>query len=210
MTIGVCIMSYKYGHLVSHCIESILGQSIAPDKIWVVDDGVGDCGFIKEMYPQINLVERPVNLGVVNNFQDALYNIIDTDYVLLLGGDNWLRSDAIENLKFYLDLKMPTIITYDIIVTGELKKEILNRHPKECKNYLGDIYWDRSEGHHGSMLYNVQKAREVGGYAAKGEGKTEEDWVLYDRIMNNGGKKHHIAAGFLYYRRHNQNFYKYD
>ena len=38
----VVVASYQYGHLAAHCIESLLSQTKAPDKILFVDDGVGD------------------------------------------------------------------------------------------------------------------------------------------------------------------------
>lgn len=215
-TIGVAIQSYKYGHLVGHCIESLLSQTVKPDKIWVVDDGVGDCEFLKMLYPQIEIIIRPENLGTVANFQDTLYNIVDTDYLMMLGGDNWLGSNAIQELKYFLNDTVlqgsyPDILTYNIIVTGELKTELLNRHGNECVFHKGDIYWDRSSGHHGSMLYNVELAKKVGGYNAKTEtGKTEEDWVLYDRMLKAGAKRIHIPQAFLYYRRHVQNYNKYE
>ena len=43
----IVIASYRYGHLAAHCIESILSQTKAPEKILFVDDGVGDCGHLE-------------------------------------------------------------------------------------------------------------------------------------------------------------------
>ena len=126
--ITVIIASYKYGHLAAHCIESLLSQSVAPSKIYFVDDGAGDCGHLRKFYPSIDYVLRPKNLGPVDNFQDMLSRV-QTEYVLFIGADNWLRSDAIE----LLSTAKTDIVTYDIVVTGELKEEMLTRVPGQTQ-----------------------------------------------------------------------------
>ena len=126
---------------------------------------------------------------------------VDTDYVMFLGADNWLRSDTLE----LLSQSNSDIITYDIIVTGEDKDEIIRRHPREIRKHQGDWYWDRSSGHHGSMLYNVSKAKEVG-YKRSSGSRTEEDMVLYQGMLQNGATRQHIPEALLFYRRHKHNF----
>lgn len=204
MTVTVVIASYRYGHLAAHAVESVLCQSKKADKVIFIDDGVGDCKHIKDLYPEVDFIERPVNLGIVANFQDALMRV-ETDKVIFLGADNWLRTDTIERLTE----SQADIVTYDIVVTGELKDEIIRRHGNEVTKYQGDWYWNRSSGHHGSMMYDVKKAKEVGGYAPSGGSKSEEDMVLYRRLLNAGATREHISEAFLFYRRHKSNFNKY-
>ena len=68
----IVVASYQYGHLAAHCIESILSQTRAPERILFVDDGVGDCAHLPAIYPEVEYVLREENLGTVNNFQDML------------------------------------------------------------------------------------------------------------------------------------------
>ena len=96
--ITVVIASYRYGHLAAHCIESLLSQTKPPAKILFVDDGGLDCKHLPSLYPNVEYTLRPDNLGVVINFQDMLSKV-DTEYVLFIGADNWLRSDTIELLS---------------------------------------------------------------------------------------------------------------
>ena len=200
MSTTVVIVSYQYGHLASHAIESVLSQTKQPDRILLVDDGAHDCASVSARYG-IESVHRQSNLGIVANFQDILMNRVQTDRVLFLGADNWLRDDALEKLCA-VDAD---IVTYDIQVTGSRKDEILQRHPGEVVPYRGGYYWDRSSGHHGSMLYNVAMAREVGGYASP-PGRTIEDMVLYHRLRDAGATRIHVPEALLYYRRHTFNF----
>jgi hypothetical protein len=51
MTYSLVIASYKYGHLAAHAIETALSQSKPFDKIYFVDDGVGDCAHLPKLYP---------------------------------------------------------------------------------------------------------------------------------------------------------------
>ena len=210
MTFGIVISSYKYGHLAAHCVESVLCQTKKFDKIWFVDDCVGDCSHIESMYDgQINFLSNPVNMGIVDNFNKML-KMVDTDYVMFLGADNWLRPDALELLAYQFDKTSPDIITYDIIVTGELRGEIYNAYGSWMHKHEGDYYWSRRMQHHGSMLYRTKLAKKVGGYAKNNTSeRTDEDLNLWDKMIKEGAVVKHFAQGLLYYRRHKENFNKY-
>ena len=203
--ITIVIASYRYGHLAAHCIESLLAQTIPPTRILFVDDGGLDCSHLPSLYPNIEYVLRPKNLGIVDNFQDILSHI-NTEYVLFIGADNWLRSDAIE----LLSNASTDIVTYDIVVTGELKEEILDRVPGETVPYQGDLYWDRQEQHHGSMMYRTALGQKIG-YKKRYKDGThpQEDWNLWDKMLEQGASVASIKEGLLFYRRHRENFLKY-
>ena len=206
MTYSLVICSYKYGHLAAHAIESALSQTKKFDKIYFVDDGVGDCEHLLRLYHEVIFIFRRENLGIIENFQDML-NMVKTDYVMFLGADNWLRSDALEKLsKCTAD-----IITYNIMVTGELKTEISKLYPHATSNINGDIKWVRKDQHHGSMLYKVSKAKDVKGYEKHkidGE-RTDEDNALWDKMIKAKATVQYVDEELLYYRRHKENFNKY-
>ena len=203
--ITVVIASYKYGHLAAHCVESLLSQTTPPKRILFVDDGGLDCSHLPNLYLDIEYVLRHKNLGIVDNFQDILSQI-NTEYVLFIGADNWLRSDAIE----LLSNASTDIVTYDIIVTGELKEEILDRVPGEAQPYQGDLYWDRQEQHHGSMMYRTVFGQKIG-YTKRYEDGVhpQEDWNLWDKMLEQGATVTSLKEGLLFYRRHRENFLKY-
>jgi glycosyltransferase involved in cell wall biosynthesis len=206
MTYSLVISSYKYGHLAAHAIESALSQSKPFDKIYFVDDGIGDCFHLPNLYPQVEYVFRRKNLGIVANFQDML-NRVSTDYVMFLGADNWLRSDTLKSLsEFKTD-----IITYDIMITGQLKEEIARLYPFSTKEENGDYKWSRKDQHHGSMLYRVSKAKEVKGYEKHlPDGiRTDEDYALWNKMIKAKATVKYVKGEFLYYRRHKENFNKY-
>ena len=205
LMITVVVASYRYGHLASHCIESLLSQSRAPERILFVDDGAGDCAFLQELYPEVEFVLRERNLGVVANFQDMLERV-DTEYVMFVGADNWLRSDAIEILSH----AQSDIATYNIVVTGELKDHVPRKYPESTKPVHGDFYWRRAGQHHGSMLYKTSVGKKVG-YARRPGAHAnhpEEDWNLWNGMLAEGATVTHVDQALLYYRRHRENFLK--
>lgn len=206
--ITVVISSYFYGHLASHCIESILSQSKSPESIIFVDDEAHDCYHLKNIYPEIEYVFRESNLGVIENFNDILTKV-ESEFVMFIGADNWLRSDAIETFEYIIQHNECDIITYDILVTGQLKDELLRRHSSEIKPVNGDYYWERN-GHHGSMVYRTKLGREIGYKKREAQSMyTEEDWNLWNEMQSKNAIALKVPQAFLYYRRHRENFYKY-
>ena len=203
--ITVVIASFRYGHLAAHCIESLLSQTRAPARILFVDDGAMDCDHLPALYPSVEYVLRPANLGTVDNFQDMLSRV-QTEYVLFIGADNWLRSDAIELLSD----ATTDIVTYDIVVTGELKHEILTRVPGQTTPHLGDLYWDRQAQHHGSMLYRTAFGQRIGYQRRFEDGEhPQEDWNLWDKMLEQQATVASLKEGLLFYRRHRENHLKY-
>ena len=158
------------------------------------------------LYPDIEYVLRDKNLGVVDNFQDMLSRV-KTEYVLFVGADNWLRSDAIE----LLSKASADIVTYDVIVTGELKEDILMRLPIQAFPHQGDLYWSRQEQHHGSMMYRTVLGQKIGYKKRYEDGAhPQEDWNLWDKMLEQGATVASLKEGLLFYRRHRENFLKYS
>jgi glycosyltransferase involved in cell wall biosynthesis len=206
--ITIVICSFRYGHLASHCIESILSQTKKPERILFVDDGAGDCHHLPSLYPEVEYIFRERNLGVVENFNDMLSRVT-SEFVMFIGADNWLMSDAVEKLQHVASQGRCDVLTYDILVTGELKTELKRRHPDEIRPVRGDYYWSRN-GHHGSMLYRTKLGQEIG-YRKRQEKSryTEEDWSLWIEMSKRNARFMRIPEAFLCYRRHRENFLKY-
>lgn len=191
MQLSVNICSYRYGHLLAHAIESVLNQTVKPDKIMVVDDGVGDCDIAKK-YP-VDYLKRKRNFGIVDNFNDVLRRV-NTEWVMFLGADNWLHPKTIEHLS-QLD---NDIITYDCYMVG-------NWDMTDMAQYEQDGYpvWKTNGTPHGSSMYRTSKATK---YKASGNKKSEEDSVMFNEMIANGASVGYVERPLLYYRKHRGNF----
>lgn len=215
MSITVAISSYKYGHLLSQAIDSVLSQTLLPDKILVVDDCGGDnTSEIANRYG-IECIKRTKNLGVVDNFNDILFNHVNTEKLMFLGADNWLRPDALEKMNLDYD-----IVSCHMYLTGNAVHNL--KLQENDKYYYKDGYWirklknyndfkwklNRSNVLHGSSLYNTKIAREIGGYKAMPtkNGKTCEDWHLWREMSKAGARCYNVQEPLIYCRKHNDNF----
>ena len=207
--ITVCIASYKYGHLAGHAIDSVLCQTKPVDKIIVVDDGVGDLAIVKEKYPEkfIKWIYREKNMGTAANFNDVLLNHINTDQAMFLGADNYLRPDTIEKLSKH----KADIISYDIALFGT-EVNHFKRKVGAVENGNGYPIWRFKKGNihtgnyiHGSSLYNAKMAKRFG-YKPSGGSNSEEDYMLWRAMLDNGATHIHVPEPMLYYRRHKHNF----
>ena len=179
------IASYRYGHLAAQAIESVLNQTLNFDRVLFVDDGVGDCGHLPAIYPEVEYVLRPERLGIVANFNDMLARV-ETDRCMFLGADNWLDHSTLE-------------------VTSAVDADIVSYAAWLVKSGAPERWV--VDVPHGSSLYNVAKARGVGCYEASGNQNTEEDSVMFARMRTEGATFTNLPDTLLFYRwRHRRNF----
>lgn len=208
--ITVVIASYKYAHLAANCIESVLCQTVKPQKILVVDDAGGDnVSAVADIYG-IECLTREENMGTVANFQDVLMNHVTTPKVMFLGADNWLRDDCLERI-INVDAD---IVSTDLLITGE-KRDVFANRVGAKDSLFGYRVWqfqkgeiDRANYIHGSSLYNADLAKSVGGYERGPNQNTEEDWMLWKKMLNAKATHIHVPEPLIYYRRHRNNFIK--
>lgn len=198
----IIVLSYRYGHLVSQAVESAISQTYPVERILVIDDGVGDCRHVPELYPEVDFIERDRNFGQLDSFRDALSRV-QTERYMILGADNWLRLDALEKMNN----QCADIVSYDILVMGNEREKWCSEFTNAKRQDDGSFYWSRKGSHHGSMLFNTKLAKTVGyGRFYSKSGLLCEDRFLYDGMLRNGASYKHIPEGLLYYRRHLQNF----
>ena len=168
---------------------------------------MGDCRHIPKLYPEVEFIEREHNKGIVANFNDMLQRV-ETPRVLFLGADNWLRQDALE----LVSAPDADIVSYDIALTGTERRRLAESTAKTNSRQGYPIWRFDEKGDmnvdnfiHGSSLYNADLAKRCG-YAASGRGRSEEDWVLFRRMLKAGATHTHLRKALLYYRRHRENF----
>lgn len=180
-------MSYKYGHLAAQAIESVLNQTKQFDVVRFYDDGAGDCKHLPDIYPEVEFILRPKNLGIIDNFNDALKQT-STEQVMFLGADNWLHPKTLELLS--------------------TAKEDIVSYPAWLVKQSDYERWEPGVPH-GSSLYNVELAKKAGSYQASGNEHTEEDSELFKKMKASGATVGLIDMPLLFYRwAHRKNYNK--
>ncbi|PIB91618.1 glycosyltransferase [Caulobacter sp. FWC2] len=96
MEIDVVIINFNYGSYLSECIESVLGQSVAPKTIIVVDDGSTDnsVSIIESYGVRITAVLQE-NLGHVAAV-NAGFAVSTADACIFLDADDLLYRDCLK------------------------------------------------------------------------------------------------------------------
>ena len=202
-TITVCIVSYHYAHLLAQAIESVICQTLKPDRVLVVDDGAHDgVDIVCKEYPGVEPLIREKNLGRISNFADIL-NRVNTDKNVMLGADNWFHPQALERMTG----EDADIVSTDICLVGEGAESF----GKNVGAVFSDGYWiwkfpakgdiRKMNFIHGSSMYNTKIAQRFG--YSRGP---DEDWELWrDMLLDAGATHKHVPASLLYYRRHHRN-----
>ena len=96
-SISVIITNYNYRHYLPSCLASVLGQTVAPDEILVVDDGSTDSSLsYLQSRSDITLITKP-NGGQASGF-NAGFAAATGDLVLFLDADDALQPHALETL----------------------------------------------------------------------------------------------------------------
>jgi glycosyltransferase involved in cell wall biosynthesis len=98
MRVSVIIPTYNYGHFLPDCLESVLGQTVLPDEIVIVDDGSTDnTPEIVQPYlsnPCIKYI-RTENSGV-SAARNTAINASSGEIIGILDADDKWRADKLE------------------------------------------------------------------------------------------------------------------
>ncbi len=219
-TICVIIASYNYGQFLVEAVESVLRQTRPADEILIVDDCSSDntaeigMAYQRE-YPYIKFHRNEKNLGIVNNFNQAV-SMTSSDYICFLGADNRFVSNYIEKTAEVLDSSDDIAIAYtDFALFGQRARLIYENYEDYRKGEIIDNHFyiirfpefdlkELKKGNyiHGSSMYKRKAFNDVGGYKAKKN--TPEDYNLFLRMAEAGWKAKRIPLPLLEYRQHSK------
>jgi GT2 family glycosyltransferase len=152
-TVSIIIPNYNGINFINECVDSLEKQDSFFEVI-IVDNGSNDgsVDFIRENYPEYNLIENQENLGFSKAVNQGL-KLVATDYVFILNNDVVLERDCINNLL--------NCIQSDDNIFAVASKMI--QYDNKCKlDDAGDEYtllgWTRKVGDGKSInLYNDKR-----------------------------------------------------
>ncbi len=104
--VGVVILNYNCGDILRECIASVLGQTLADIRTWVVDNGSSDgsAALVRDSFPSVTLLETNRNIGFAG-LNQGIAKALDAGckYIMYLDSDAKLDSVAVATLARYLD-----------------------------------------------------------------------------------------------------------
>ena len=111
--VGVIVVNWNSGDLLLPCVESIVGQTIAPERVLIVDNAStdGSLGDLEERFPQVEVLRQSVNRGFACGNNIAIEKLVDVDWIALLNPDAIAYPDWLENLLASAR-QHPTVVSF--------------------------------------------------------------------------------------------------
>lgn len=204
---GVCVLMSTYASEKADnlkiSLESLYGQTIAPERIVLVVDGEidGDQESVLADFsmntsgPKLTLVRLPQNGGLAAAMNAGL-SYCDCPYVMRMDSDDVCLPDRLEHQVRYMhenpDIDLVSCWSEEF---GEgLPKSQFKVSPTQHEALRQALCWRNVIAHSG-ILVRTETLRRIGGYRA--DFGLLEDYDLYVRLMTAGARFHVIPKVML-------------
>ena len=193
LDLTVIIPCYNSGFSILRTIQSLDSQSYKNFSTIIINDGSNDPTTLKILKSITNKKIRIINKknqGLANARNTGILNC-KTEFILPLDSDDWLASNALEELIGFLKKKVDYGYVYSNIVnqnesTGVLKKDF---------NFFEQLFSNQIPY---CIMIKTNIIKKVGMYDEKMK-KGFEDWELNIRLGKKGFFGHCINKNFFFY-----------
>lgn len=208
--VTVAIPNYNNKELLDNLIKSIK-KSISLSNVIIVDNASqdGSATFIKQKYPEIQLIENDINTGFAHAVNQAIKQV-KTDYVFLLNNDTLIEENTIQEL-------LKTINIEENIFS--VSSKMIQMSDKKLIDDAGDEYtvlgWSKRRGYGknitnytldeevfsacaGAALYKTELFDEIGYFDEKFESYVEDMDLSY-RARLYGYKSYYSSKAIVYH-----------
>lgn len=125
--VSICIVTYNHKDKISKVLDHIFKYTKdIRFQVYVVDNQSqdGTAGFIKENYPQIQVIESGVNAGF-GHAHNQVMDLIDSKYHVVLNPDIILTSNVFADLKAYMDAHEDVVLSSPRILNPDGTEQYL-------------------------------------------------------------------------------------
>lgn len=127
-TISIIIPVYKVEKYIRKCLDSVVGQSVAPHEVICIDDGSPDnskkiCYEYAEKHPFVKVISQ-VN-GGLSTARNTGIKVATGEYLLFVDSDDTIDKDTIERFVSEMGDENPDIVVgnmrkvYDNMITSQ-------------------------------------------------------------------------------------------
>jgi glycosyltransferase involved in cell wall biosynthesis len=118
--IDVFIPCYNYGHFLSQCVNSVLGQAGVDARVLVIDDASPDntpevAAALAQEDPRVTVIRHTTNKGHINTYNEGI-EWASADYMLLLSADDYLLPGALSRAAGLMDAHPEVGFTFGNVI----------------------------------------------------------------------------------------------
>ncbi|MCP5416276.1 MAG: glycosyltransferase [Chromatiaceae bacterium] len=207
--IGVLITSFNNESTIAESIYSVLNQTRKPDLICVADDASTDrtvqiVSKLKEKFPTIQLIKRPMNVGVSAN-RDLAIKAMEADFIATLDGDDLYYPEKLELELLAIQGDKNKVAFSDIAVVVQDRSMVQDTRAYSCMPVAEMLrkLTSRSTPVPRDMLFSRALFLKAEGFDVGMS--IYEDWAFKMRLMGaagDGNWVHSSGKGTIYDRRH--------
>lgn len=196
--VTVVITNWNYGDYIRSAFLSVLGQTVQPQEMVVVDDASddGSLKIIEEFSHPFDIVRHSEQKGATAAYQSGL-NATHTKWVIFLDADDELPPNYIEAmLKTAKDRDAKWVYCDFDYITADGKFIRRQNFPVVEKNFMTRL----AAGNfiHSAALVQTELLKEAGGWIED----PYEDWHLWKRVAESGHVAVKCSDTALRYRQH--------
>ncbi len=204
--ISVIIVTYNHEAFIAQALESVLAQNHSLIREIIIGD---DCSSdhtveivksYQEKYPDlIQLVERPHNVGVNENYAD-LFNRCNGAYTAILEGDDYWLPGKLEIMYQETQKNGDAVMwfhRFQVLQDGKLKERDY-LYNKDCRIGIEDFVTDNQIQNLSCCLYQTDILKKVSPVFRKGPGV---DYLLHILILD-GNQAGFVNRNLSVYRHH--------
>lgn len=133
--LSIIVPVYNLEDYLGKCLESVMNQDTGNVEVLILDDGSTDgswklCKEYSERYHNVKAYHKPnEGLSATRNYG---IKMAEGEYILFLDGDDFLTSDAIENILNELEQNIPI----DVLIGRYISYYASTNIQEECNYYL--------------------------------------------------------------------------
>lgn len=114
--VDIIVPCYRYGHLLTECIDSILSQSVQNIRVLIIDDASPDDTLavatrLAKADPRVGVISHSTNWGHIKTYNEGI-EWASADYVMLLSADDLLAPGALQRATAILDEHQDVALTH--------------------------------------------------------------------------------------------------
>jgi len=208
MGISTFIACRDHGKYLEQSIESVLGQTVAPEQLILIDDGSCDNSLsVMQKYSEVaDIIEHPVCKGNIASYNEGIM-LSKGDIIHLMAADDFIDNKtayeecmehlSIDNVGFcsfgirHVDSDgSPRGVTAIPPFQGPVPSQIVLRHMSQMGNFVNG----------GGTLVRASLQREAGPYDS--DLPYTADWLNWIKIMKICDHVSFISKPYYAYRRH--------